>query len=198
MKLTTRARRRTMIAAAIASAAILLPAVALASSAGSGSASGAAQPRAAAYPRCARSWLTSWIGIPGDATAGSTYYQLELSNISSRTCKLNGFPAVIALRNHRRQIGNSSGHIAGHTDQNVVLQPQQTAHAVLQIIDVGNLPSAACDPTTANALRVIAPFDTASMKIPFPFTFRACSRQGPNFLYVSRVIAGTGIPGYSH
>jgi len=187
--------RRTMMAAAVASAAILLPAVALASSSGSGSAATATQPRAVAQPQCARNWLTSWAGVPGDATAGSTYYQLEISNVSGHTCTLYGFPGVSALGGGGKQLGSPAARNPGFTELTVTLQPYQTAHAVLQITDVGNFSRAACHPATADALRVYAPGDYASIK--FPFSFRACARKGPVYLHVTTTISGTGIPGYT-
>lgn len=195
MKLITRSPRRTMLAAAIASAAILLPAVALASSAGAGSAATATRSHAAAKPQCARSWLTSWMGVPGDAAAGSTYYQLEISNVSGHTCTLSGFPGVSALGSGGTQLGSAAGRNHGHAVSTVTLQPRQTAHVLLQIADVSNFPPAACRPATASALRVYAPGDFTAMK--FPFSFRACGRKGPVYLHVSTTISGAGIPGHS-
>ena len=195
MKLITRSSRRTMMAVAIASAAILLPAVALASSAGAGSAATATRSHAAAKPPCARSWLTSWMGVPGDAAAGSTYFQLEISNVSGQTCTLHGFPGVSALGSGGKQLGSAAGRNHGHAVSTVTLQPRQTAHVLLQIADVGNFSRAACHPATADTLRVFAPGDFASMK--FPFSFRACARRGPVYLHVSTTISGAGIPGYT-
>ena len=205
MKLITPAPRRAIMAAAIASAAILLPAVALASSAGSGpaaagtgaasSAATAARAHAVTQPPCVRSELTSWIGVPGDASAGSTRYPLEISNVSGHTCTLYGFPGVSALGRGGRQVGSAAGREGGHTESTVTLQPYQTAHVVLQVADVGNFPRTACRPTTADALRVFAPGDRASMK--FPFSFRACARKGPVYLHVTTTISGAGIPGYT-
>jgi len=216
MKLMIRSPRRTLLAVAIAGAAILLPAVALASSGGSQTSATAntakaasaaqtdgtatteataTQSRSTSEPRCVRSWLTSWIGVPGGQTAGSTYYQLEISNVSGQTCTLYGFPGVSALGAGGRQLGSAAGRDHGYTELTVTLRPYQTAHVVLQITDVGNFSPAACRPRTADALRVYAPGDYASMK--FPFSFRACARRGPVYLHVSTTIAGTGIPGYS-
>jgi hypothetical protein len=195
MKLIPRAPRRTMLAAAIASTAILLPAVALASSGVSDSAATTTQTHAVAQPGCARSWLTSWMGVPGGATAGSTYYQLEISNISRHTCTLYGFPGVSALGAGGRQLGRAASRDTGYTELTVTLKPYQTAHVELQITDVGNYPTSACHPTTAYTLKVYAPGDYAAMK--FPFTFQACARKGPVYLHVSPTIAGAGIPGYS-
>jgi hypothetical protein len=201
MKLITRSPRRMIMTAAVAGAAILLPAVALASSAGSdsaakGSAATAAGAHAVAQPQCRRSWLTSWMGIPGGAAAGSTYYELEISNVSGQTCTLYGFPGVSALGSNGRQLGSAASRINGYSELTVTLQPYQTAHVLLQIADVGNFPPSTCRPRTADALRVFAPGDYSSMR--FPFSFQACARKGPVYLHVSTTIAGAGIPGYSN
>jgi hypothetical protein len=196
MKLITKSPRRMIMTAAVAGAAILLPAVALASSAGSDTATTATQPHSVAQPQCSRSWLTSWIGVPGGAAAGSTYYQLEISNVSGQTCTLYGFPGVSALGAGGKQLGRPAGRSGGYTVQTVTLQPYQTAHVVLQIADVGNFPPSTCRPRTAYTLKVYAPGDYASMR--FPFSFQACARKGPVYLHVSTTIAGAGIPGYSN
>ena len=94
-----------------------------------------------------------------------------------------------------KQLGSPAGRSHGHTELTVTLQPNQTAHVVLQIADVSNFPRAACRPATASALRVYAPGNYAAMKIPF--SFRACARKGPVYLHVSTAISGTGIPGYT-
>jgi hypothetical protein len=196
MKLITRSPRRLILAGSVAAAAILLPAVALASSAGSDTTTSATQPHAAASPHCARSSLTSWIGLPGGATAGSTFYELEISNISYHACTLYGFPGVSALGAGGRQLGSASARTYGFPIKTVTLQPLATAHVYLQIADVSNFPRSACHPTTADTLRVYAPGDYASMK--FPFTFQACARKGPVSLHVNPTLGGTGIPGYSN
>jgi hypothetical protein len=182
--------RRAIAATALASTAILLPAVALASS-GSGSAATAA----AAATRCPRAHLTSWIGLPGDGAAGSTFYQLEISNISGTTCTLFGFPGVSAIGPNGKQLGSAAGRSHSHTPHVVTLAPHQTAHVLLQVANVVNFPAAACKPTTADGLRVFAPGDFTAMT--FPFSFRACAKSGRVYLHVSTTIAGTGIPGYS-
>jgi len=200
MKLTTKGGRRVVAAAAFASAAILLPAVALASSAGSAApktvaaSKTAAAPKTAAISRCARSQLTSWLGIPGNGTAGSTYYQLEISNISGRSCTLYGYPGVSAIRGGH-QTGSAAHRDPSHPSTLLTLVPGSTVHVILQIADVYNYPRSSCRPTRAFALRVYAPGDYSWME--FPFTFEACGKKGPAFLQVSASIGGTGIPGYS-
>jgi hypothetical protein len=200
MKLASKAGRRTVVAAAIASAAVLLPGLALASSAGAAAPKTAAAPgtavapKAAAVRTCSGSQLTSWLGVPGDAAAGSTYYQLEISNISGRSCTLFGYPGVSALRGGH-QVGSAAARSHSHKARLVTLAPGSTAHVILQIADVNNFARSACKPTQASALRVFAPGDFSSTQVPF--TFAACGKPGPLFLHVSAVIGGAGIPGYS-
>ena len=185
-------RRTTLAGAAIACAAVLLPAVALASS---GTAGSSAASKTAAASRCTRGDLTAWLGEPGDGTAGSTYYQLELSNISHRTCTLYGFPGVSALSGGGKQLGTAAKRSAGDPERVVTLAPRATTHVVLQITDTGVYSPSACKPATALSLRVYPP--GAYNSIVVPFSFGACAKHGPVFLHVTPVLAGTGIPGYS-
>jgi Protein of unknown function (DUF4232) len=188
MTLTSRVRRG-IIAGSIAAAAVALPTVALASS---------AAPRATAQTtavhRCYQSELRAWLGIPGDGAAGSTYYQLELSNVSSQTCTLYGYPGVSALTSGV-QDGSAADRSASHPKTLVYLAPGATAHVILQIADVFAYTPSACQPGTANTLRVYAPGDYAALFIPF--SVAACDKAGPIYLHVSTTLAGTGIPGYS-
>jgi Protein of unknown function (DUF4232) len=191
VKLTPRLRPRTVLAASAVATAILLPAVALASSAGSDSASATA-----AAGRCVEGDLTDWIGVPGNATAGSVYYELEISDTSTSACTMYGFPGVSALGPGGVHLGSAAGRNSGYaTEQRIRLQPGDTAHVVLQITDVANFPPSACKAKTADALYVYAPGDYSAKTVPF--SFQACSKAGPVFLHVSTSIAGTGIPGYS-
>ena len=191
MKLTPHRMRRIVAATAIASAAVLLPAVALASSAGSTAASAPA-----AAHRCYASELTIWLGTPGNGAAGSTYYDLELSNTSASACTLYGYPGVSAI-NGGKQLGSAARRDHSHPSTLVTLRPGGTSHVLLQITDVGVFPTSLCAPTSAQLLRVYAPGDFSSINVPFQGSFQACSRRGPIYLHVTAVIPGTGIPGHN-
>jgi hypothetical protein len=188
MNLTHRTRRLAATIA-IAGTAILLPTVALAAS------SGAAAPHAAQSSRCLASQLTDWLGVPGNGTAGSTYYELEISNISASTCTLYGYPGVSALRNGH-QLGSAAARNTEHSDSLLTLTPDSTVHVILQIVDVGVYNPASCKPELAQELRVYAPGDYASHLVPL--TFDGCAKSGPIFLRVTTTLAGAGIPGYSY
>ena len=196
MKPITRAARRGLAALALTGAAVVVPTAALAAS-GSPAKPGltARAASAAALPRCGTGSLTAWLGIPGNGSAGGASYQLELSNTSGHTCTLFGFPGVSALAGGGHQLGSAAGRDHADRTRLVTLGRGATAHAVLQITDVANFPSATCGQTTAVALRVYPPGATRSLQVPF--RFRACGKSGPVYLHVRTTVAGTGIPGFS-
>jgi hypothetical protein len=196
MNLTSRATRRFLAGAVTASAAVLIPTIALAASARSDTPTSTTASTAAAAPRCVRAQLTAWLGIPGGGYAGGTGYQLEISNISHRTCTLYGYPGVSALGPGSHQLGSAAGRNSLNTPRLVTLRPRETAHVLLTITDVANYPPSTCEPATAVALRVYAPNDYRSIK--FPFSFSACSKRGPRYMHVTVAVRGTGIPGFSN
>ena len=187
--------RRTTAAIAMTGAAVLIPAIALASPGRPAAADGraaAAHGRVAAA-RCHTGAVTDWIGLPGDRTAGSTYYMLEISNTSRTTCSLFGFPGVSAVNAGGHQVGSTAGRASYLTERPLTLPPEATVHAVLQITDVSNFTAAACHPVNADGLRVFAPGAFSSRVIPF--SFRGCAKRGPVYLHITTTVAGTGIPG---
>jgi len=188
MHLTPHRMRRGIAAISVASAAVLLPAVALASS-------GTTAAPAAAH-RCTAGDLTVWLGTPGNGAAGSTSYDMEFSNTSKATCTLLGYPGVSATRNGK-QVGSAANRDHSHPSTLVTLRPGGTGHVLLTITDVGNFPAATCKPVTADSLRVFAPGAFTSLDMPFQGSFRACSLSGPRYLHVTALISGTGIPGFS-
>lgn len=197
MQFTTRAVRRGLAAFAVTSAAVLVPTVALAAPGGQAAAARPAadtQPAAAA-PRCATGALTAWLGIPGDGTAGSTYFMLELSNTSGRACTLYGFPGVSAVGSGGGQLGLAAARDHAEPVRLVTLRSGATAHVLLRIVDVTNFPAASCDPANAVALRVYPPNDRRPVEVPF--SFRACRKGGPVYLAVRTTVGGAGIPGFS-
>jgi hypothetical protein len=190
MHINRRMARRIAAATAATCAAIMLPAAALAAPAHPGSASAPA-----ALPRCTAGELTTWVGIPGDGSAGHVNFQLELSNTGGPTCTLFGFPGVTATGRNGHQLGSAAIRNASHQSQLVVLPRGGTAHVELAIADITVFSRPSCHPATATGLRVIAPGGFVSHTVPM--TFRACSKHGPDYLSVSTTISGTGIPNFS-
>jgi hypothetical protein len=183
--------KRFAASAVIAAAVILTPALALASG------GGRAAHDSGTPARCKSGAITAWVGEPGSGTAGSTFYELELSNTSRHACTVFGYPGVSAIAQGDRQLGSAARREDPGTSQLITLASGATAHFQLQITDVELYPRSACHPVTAVGVKVFAPNDF-SAQIVTPFIFSACQRRGPKYLGVSPAIPGTGIPGYSN
>jgi hypothetical protein len=133
-----------------------------------------------------------WFGLGvGGAAAGSTYYPMEFTNLSSHACHLVGFPGVSAWNGH--QVGTSAQWDRSFPKRTVTLTSGATAHTILQIMNVSNFPHAACKPTAVSEIKVYPPNSFSAAYIPFRFD--ACSVNGPVFLSVRPIQAGVGVPG---
>jgi hypothetical protein len=184
MKLTMRATRRLAAGVALACAAVALPAAALAAS-GAPSRQGAA---AAAVPGCTAASTEVWLGLPGDGTAGTTFYQLEFSNVGRHTCSLFGHPGVSAVNIHGHQVGLPASHSGiRHT---VILRPGRTSHVVLAVGDAGAF---CAHPVPAARLRVFPPGQTRSQLVPL--AVHVCPHRVT--MRVLPVRPGTGIPRFT-
>jgi Protein of unknown function (DUF4232) len=185
MSVPSRIGRRLAVGIGLASAAILLPAVALAAPAAPTAASAAHR---ALPPRCTAAHTRVWYGEPADDAAGHSYFQLQFSNIGHRTCSFFGFPGVSALNSHGHQVGRPATHY-GHRIA-LVLKPGGTAHVVLVVVDAFVICS---HPVKATDLRVFPPGQFHSQNVPL--ATRAC--PGTSVLQVDSVHPGTGIPGFT-
>jgi hypothetical protein len=127
---------------------------------------------------------SSSAGHPRDGAAGSVFYNLEFTNLSGHKCTLDGFPFVNAVRLH----GSLLGHRAAFTHvtpRNVTLEQGQTVKAVLQIVNVLDIPASQGKPVTAAGLRDFPPNNPRAKAVPFPFG--AGSASGPVFMFVRPV-----------
>lgn len=181
MNLSSRASRRIAAGVGLACAAILLPTAALAASA-----SGPALHRAA--PACRGSNTEVWTGSPGNGTAGTTFYVLEISNIGHHACTLFGYPGVSAVNGSEHQVGLPATH-AGPKSL-ITIRSGGTAHVVLAVTD----PGAVCiHPVNGSELKVFAPGQTVAHFTPFKVS--VCPHTPT--LHVDAVHANAGIPFFS-
>jgi hypothetical protein len=187
MNLTARTGRRLAAGIALACAAIVLPAVALASPAVTRT---PARPGAAAA-NCRASSTEVWLGLPGDGTAGAIYYELEFSNVGHHVCTLFGYPGVSAIRVNGHQVGAPASHSGSRPT--VTLAPGATAHAVLRVTDAG---AVCAHPVNIVLLKVYPPGQTRAQLIGVSgLEIQACSHR--RTMHVLPVRANTGIPGYT-
>jgi len=166
----------------VARSACLLMAAAAAAA---GVASAQASPSA-----CPTSGLVVWLNTTGNGAAGSSYYNLEFTNLGRSACALYGYPGVSAVDLAGAQLGRAGTRDAVHRASTVTLAAGATAHAVLRIVDAANYPGSACGQVTAAGIRVYPPGQRAAKVVPFPFA--ACSRSRPSILSVEAVQKGFG------
>jgi hypothetical protein len=184
----------TAIVAGAGAIAAIVPAVgASANSVNAATAASAALPTA--VPRCTTATLRVWLGVPGDGAAGTIYYPLELSNVSTSACTLYGYPGVSAVGVGGTQLGSAARRNPVHPPSLVTLAAGATAHATVGITDPGFFNPSVCPRAHAIGLRVYPPNDFGSTIVDYPFA--ACGKPGPSFLSVTVVVAGVGIPGYN-
>jgi Protein of unknown function (DUF4232) len=169
--LSRRSRGWRVAAAAVAlTSALLLPGRA-------GSA-----PTAAA---CAVGTSVVWLKAHEDAGAGSSWYTVAVTNLSTRGCSLRGYPGVSAIDLARRQLGTPAGRNPRDPVRTIVVAPGASAQFLLQLHDPGFFPKASCGPATAAGIRVYLPNTTRATVVPV--AFGACSRRGPAFLHATAV-----------
>ena len=183
MNIITSTTWRRLAAAAAVCCVALLPGMALAASARAPSP--AQRIAHAATSTCETPGLVIWLDTSGNGAAGSVFYHLQFTNLSGHPCTMNGFPFIRAL--------DLSGHVTGRraaftsaTPHAVTVRKGATVKAVLQLVDVGNLPASRCKPTTAAGFEVFPPNQTRPKIVPFPFG--ACSnKHGPVFMRVAPI-----------
>ncbi len=147
-----------------------------------------AAPAATATKACSAAGLVVWAGEePGGGTAGSVYYRIELTNLSTATCTVTGYPKVNAVDLKGHRVGAFARHETGKAAKVVTLAPGQSATAQLRIVDALNFPADKCKATTAAGLRVAIPGGSGN-KIA-PLAFETCVRATTKTLSVAPVTA---------
>jgi hypothetical protein len=178
MKLGTHARRRLAAAAAVACAAIGIPAGALAASA----------PHSAAVAQCNNNDTYAWFADAPNGTAGYIYYQVEFTNTGSKSCTLYGYPGVSAVNGKDKQLGPAARRNGG-TRHTVTLKPHQTASATLGILPPGFI--SGCKTATAAGFRIYPPNETGG-QLALNLSFSVCKNK--RTLTIAPVTSGIGVP----
>ncbi len=164
---------------------------------------------------CPTSVLDAWVGLGATESTSIpdnghhlqgdiTYYTLEFTNVSARTCSLYGYPEVSAYAGSAvtgTQIGSAATYDPAVRPRPVTLAPGATAHSMLRVTGPGQFQPAACARVTASELRVLLPgqgLQGSRVRPAFvPITLPACSKPGPKFLSVQAIQPRPGIPGFA-
>lgn len=119
---------------------------------------------------------------------------IEFTNISGATCTLYGYPGVSLLAGTPlAQVGAAASRSTSTVPSLVTLAPEQTANALLRVVDALNYPEATCSPTATTELRIYPPNQTASIDLPFKTT--GCASTSVTLMTIGAVQAGTGSNG---
>ena len=171
------ARGRMLAVTAISVAAIAVPAVAMASTSASG---------APAIRRCSAAHTLVWFAANANATAGTVFYPIEFTNTGA-TCWMRGYPMVAAAGRNGNKVSPYASR-NGMRPRTIVLRHNQTAHAMLGIVEPGNFSH--CHVRGASALRVNPP--NQHRKVIDTINYLVCTSR--RSLNISPVRAGIGVP----
>ncbi|MFY9784014.1 MAG: DUF4232 domain-containing protein [Acidimicrobiales bacterium] len=159
--------------------------------------SGPALSSAVATPSCTTANLDVWLNTMGNGAAGSTYYNLNFTNLSAHACTLRGYPGVSGVTQAGIQLGSAASRDPEHAPVLITLSSAKSAHGfqddtarstatvILQITDAYNYPPSTCGQVTAAGLRIYPPGQKESTVVPYPFV--ACANSGPSYLHTEAV-----------
>jgi hypothetical protein len=126
----------------------------------------------------------------GEGAAGSTYVPIVLTNNSTATCTLYGYPGVsLAGGTPVHQIGVAADENPSTPRRLVTLKPGSSASALLRIVAAQNFPAVRCHPVQASYLQVYPPNQTTPIYVMY--SAAACSKP-VHLLTVDVVKPGTG------
>jgi hypothetical protein len=109
----------------------------------------------------------SLAGSVGGGAAGTQYYDLILTNTSSRTCLLYAFPGVALLGTQGNLLGTAQRVNLDGTSaaSQVSLAPGQSGYFALGVPNAGNFPAGTCTSGVAS-LQIYPPDQTIARIIP--------------------------------
>ena len=126
-----------------------------------------------------------------NGAAGTIYYNLDITNGSSSTCFLQGYPGVSLVSagsDAGSQIGADAKRDAVTPSRQIVVAPGQTAHAVLGVTEAGNFPASKCNLVTAHWLKLFPPDQTVALYAPF--TVQTCASTSLATMRITAISAG--------
>jgi hypothetical protein len=147
---------------------------------------------------CTTAALHAQVGLAaattGTAFPWTVYYRLELTNVSGRTCVMDGYPAVEAFSG-ARPVGSPAALDTSVRPVAVTLVPGATAYTLLRYT-TDQFGSATCRQVTVPDLRIALPREDGGMLVHWGNP--ACSRLGPSFLSVQAIQSRIGAFGSPH
>jgi len=147
---------------------------------------------------CTAAGLHAQVGLaatPGAVFPWTVYYRLELTNVSGRTCVMDGYPAVEAFTG-AGPVGSPAALDTSVRPVAVTLAPGATAYTLLRYTTTDRFGTAVCQQVTVPDLRIAPPREDSGMLVHWQNP--ACSRPGPSFLSVQAIQSRIGAYGSLH
>ncbi len=137
---------------------------------------------------CAASDLKLAVG-GSEGAAGTIYYRLDFTNLSSSACTMYGFPGVsFVSRAHGSQVGAPAARSNRGALELITLASGAVAHATLAVSDV--LTSTNCKhPVAVNWLQVYPPDQFTALFVPL--SRQGCADKKLVVMHVSQVTLST-------
>lgn len=148
------------------------------------------QPTTPAGPAaCATRDLKVKLGLSQGAL-GSTYINIDFTNIGTATCTLYGYPGVsLAGGSPVAQMGQAADENASTPRELVTLAPGTVANALLRIVDALNYPASRCHPASSTFLQIFPPNQTTPVLLAY--STNACLKPR-HLLTIDAVRPGSG------
>jgi hypothetical protein len=141
---------------------------------------------------CLAAGLSAQLGV-SQGTAGTIYQVIVLTNTSSATCTLYGYPGVSFVTGvGGTQVGKPASKNPVVPTALVTLAPGGQADTLLAVHDAGAI--AGCTITTVNWLRIYPPGDYGSIYVQY--NTQACANPAISIMSVSPVRTGAGSASY--
>jgi Protein of unknown function (DUF4232) len=150
----------------------------------------AGTPTSVPLAECTTSDLRVKVGSSNGA-AGTIYYSIDLTNISTSNCFLQGYPGVSLVSagtNAGSQIGADAKRDPVVPAKQITLAPGSTANAQLGVAEAGNFPASSCHQVTAHWLKVFPPDQTVAAYTPL--TTQTCSSTSVPTMHIAALTAG--------
>lgn len=147
--------------------------------------------------KCGPADLTITLDVrAAGVAAGNSYIPLDFTSHAPGACLLSGFPAVaLATSGAGQRIGTAAVNAPGQSAQTMELKDGQTAHIWLRLVDVANLPAAACRPVTAAGLLVTLPGQRRPIFVSHPLVGCKDRVPGTDILTIEPFHPGRARPG---
>jgi hypothetical protein len=137
---------------------------------------------------CLASGLQAQLGA-SQGTAGTIYQVIVLTNTSSSSCTLYGYPGVSFVNGQGgSQVGAPATRNPAVKAAQLTLAPGGKANALLAVHDAGAYPD--CRPTSVNWLRIYPPGDFGSLYVQYKA--QTCANKAKSILTVTAVSLGAG------